>query len=98
MPQPASFDNTVEVIENGKLTLVTQPAIWLWGDGWSGRTSEPNWAGDNWYLEADRAPQAWNLRQAAADRQRSDPTPVLSLVLDGPADRLHPDLGGVDLN
>ncbi|HEV2951359.1 MAG TPA: S8 family serine peptidase, partial [Actinomycetota bacterium] len=40
------------------------------------------WGGDNWFLEADRAPQAWNLLEAIkAKRPR-----VEVVVLDDPAD------------
>ncbi|PWU20081.1 MAG: hypothetical protein C5B48_12940, partial [Candidatus Rokuibacteriota bacterium] len=80
VPHPAAFDFT-----SGTKTI---PAQWIWGEP---ALNGQNYGGDNWYLEADRAPQAWNLLQAI----RAKKAAVDSVVLDQPADTSHPNLGNV---
>ncbi|MEA2167028.1 MAG: large repetitive protein, partial [Solirubrobacteraceae bacterium] len=67
---------------------VSNPASWAWGD--LGPANEL-YAGDNWYLEADRAPQAWNLLQAIKSKNAT----VMTGVIDDAADKADTDLTGV---
>jgi PKD repeat protein len=85
VPQPTSFDYTIHYAGGN---VVTKPSNWIW---------DAHPAGDNWYLEADRAPQAWNLRQAAAAKPWAKVSPVLSLVVDDLVDTSQQDVRDVTL-
>ena len=85
-PRPSTFSFTLK--NDQDVVVGTFPSTWVWGeDGAPGEI----WAGTNWYLEADRAPQAWNLLQAI----RAKSPQVQTAMIDGSANWGHADLANV---